>query len=219
MARRTTGPVTYTFVLTNDGDVPVNRTSVNDTLLGDISAQFPATLAAGESATVTINRTVVAGDPDPLPNTVTAIYSAGTGIFQTSDTATGSASTNLFQPSISITKNCAPDPVDVGDTVLCTIVITNTSSADTPTLQAASIPDSRSGNLLGANPNVVSTTCGTGAFLSGGSCTIVTRYVVQAGDTSPLSNTVTVNTSPAGFPNVISGHGDRHRRHQPAAGR
>jgi uncharacterized repeat protein (TIGR01451 family) len=45
--------VTYTFVLTNEGDATANRVSVNDTLLGDITASFPATLAAGASATVT----------------------------------------------------------------------------------------------------------------------------------------------------------------------
>ena len=39
--------VTYTFVLCNEGDATVNRGSVVDTLLGDISPSFPATLAAG----------------------------------------------------------------------------------------------------------------------------------------------------------------------------
>ena len=68
-------PVTYTFEICNDGDATVNRDSVTDTLLGDITASFPATLAAGACATVTLQRTVAAGDPDPLENTVTAIYS------------------------------------------------------------------------------------------------------------------------------------------------
>lgn len=194
-------PVTYTFVIKNDGNSTVSRTSVNDTLLGDLTADFPPTLAAGASATVTKTRTVLAGDPDPLPNTVTAIYSAGAS----SDTATASASTNLFQPSIGITKNCAPNPVNVGQTVLCTIVISNTSSNDAPNLQATSIPDTKSGDLLVANPNVVSTNCGTGSLASGGSCTIVTGHTVTAADLpGPLTNSVTVNTNPVGFPNLVS---------------
>jgi uncharacterized repeat protein (TIGR01451 family) len=197
-------PVTYTFVLSNDGDAEVNRVSVIDTLLGDISASFPATLAPGASATVTLNRTVLAGDPDPLSNTVTATYTSGSGIFETSDTATATDSTNLFQPSITVTKNCAPDSVDVGDVVTCTIVITNTSSADTPTLTGLTIPDTRSGDLLdAANPNIVSTNC-LANLLVGGTCTVVTRYTVLASDVSPLTNSVTVNYSPAGFPNVIT---------------
>jgi hypothetical protein len=197
--------VNYQFVLTNDGDVAVNRVSVNDTLLGDISGSFPATLAAGASATVNLSRVVQPGDPDPLPNTVTAIYSSGSGLFASQDTATATDSTNLFQPSITISKSCAPDPVQVGQTLLCNIVITNTSSTDTPTLQAATIADTRSGNLLAANVNVVSTTCGTGAFVSGGSCTIVTSYVVTAADLpGPLTNSVTLSVSPTGFPNVLT---------------
>ena len=40
-------PVNYKFVLCNDGDATVNRASVTDTVLGDITASFPATLARG----------------------------------------------------------------------------------------------------------------------------------------------------------------------------
>ena len=49
-------PVTYTFEICNDGDATVNRGSVTDTLLGDITASFPATLAAGACATVDAGR-------------------------------------------------------------------------------------------------------------------------------------------------------------------
>jgi uncharacterized repeat protein (TIGR01451 family) len=193
--------VNYSITVTNNGDGNVNRTSVNDSLVGDISANFAATLAPGGTSTYAYSRVVQAGDPDPLLNTVTAIYGAGAS----SDTATASASTNLFQPSITISKNCAPNPVAVGQNVLCTIVISNTSSNDAPALQASSIPDTRSGNLLGANPNVVSTNCGTGLLISGGSCTIVTTLLVtEAMRPGPLTNSVTVNTNPVGFPNLIS---------------
>ncbi len=51
-------PVTYTFEICNVGVAPVNRDSVTDTLLGDITASFPATLAPGECATVELQRTV-----------------------------------------------------------------------------------------------------------------------------------------------------------------
>ena len=88
-------PVTYTFVIKNEGNATANRVSVNDTLLGDIRRPVPGQPGRRASATVTINRNVQAGDPDPLPNTVTAIYSSGA----TQDTASASASTNLFQPA------------------------------------------------------------------------------------------------------------------------
>ncbi len=44
-------PVNYTITVTNNGDGIVNRVSVIDTLVGDITAQFPATLAPGASFT------------------------------------------------------------------------------------------------------------------------------------------------------------------------
>ena len=43
--------VTYTIEVCNAGLVAVTRGSVIDTLLGDISASFPATLAAGSMCT------------------------------------------------------------------------------------------------------------------------------------------------------------------------
>ncbi len=102
--------VTYTFEICNVGEGVVDRGTVTDTLLGDLTHPSRQTLDPDECATVIRMRTVEAGDPDPLPNTVTATYSTGAS----SDTATASASTNLFQPSVDITKNCTPDPVDVG---------------------------------------------------------------------------------------------------------
>ena len=92
--------VTYTFEICNVGEGVVDRGTVTDTLLGVLTTSFPATLDPDECATVTRMRTVQAGDPDPLTNTVTATYSTGAS----SDTATASASTNLFQPSVDVSR-------------------------------------------------------------------------------------------------------------------
>ncbi len=193
-------PITYTFEICNDGVAPVNRDSVTDTVLGDITASFPATLAAGECATVELQRTVLDTDPDPLENTVTATY---TGL-NTSDTATASATTELFQPGVSVTKNCTPDPVVVGGVVSCTIVVTNDSSADSPGLINGTIVDTLTGDLLDpANLAVDSSDC-TADLPTGASCTIVTTRMVLAADPNPLVNVVTVHYNPDGFPNDIT---------------
>ena len=193
-------PITYTFEICNDGVAPVNRDSVTDTVLGDITASFPATLAAGECVTVELARTVLDTDPDPLENTVTATYT-GLG---TSDTATASATTELFQPGVSVTKNCTPDPVDIGGVVSCTIVVTNTSSADSPGLINGTIVDTLTGDLLDpANLAVDSSDC-TADLATGASCTIVTTRMVLAADPNPLVNVVTVHYNPDGFPNDIT---------------
>jgi uncharacterized repeat protein (TIGR01451 family) len=196
--------VNYTITVRNEGEGIVNRVSVIDTLVGDITAQFPATLAPGASFTYSYSRVVAAGDPDPLINTVTAIY----GTAPNTDTATATATTNLFQPSVDVTKTCTPAVADVGDAVTCTIVITDTSSDDAPQLVNGMIEDSLTGNLLAAvNPARVSSTC-TAALPDPagppGSCTIVTRRTVVATDPDPVCNKVTVRYNPTGFPNVIT---------------
>ena len=203
-------PVDYTFRICNVGDITVTRGTVTDTLLGILTEFFPATLTPGQCETVVRTRTVVAGDADPLPNTVTATYTARSGTpFESSDTDTATASTNLFQPSVDVTKTCTPNPVVVGEAVTCTIVVTDTSSDDAPALVNGTIEDSLTGNLLAAgNTAVVSSNCTAAlpdpAGAPQGTCTIVTRRTVMATDPDRLCNTVTVNYNPQGFPNNIT---------------
>ena len=193
-------PVTYTFVICNVGDITVNRGSVTDTVLGDLTAFFPATLTPDQCATVVRTRTVAPGDLDPLVNTVTAVYSAGA---QT-DTATATDSTNLFQPSVDVTKSCSPNPNEVGGVSTCTIVVSNTSSADSPALINGTINDTLTGDLLAAgNAAVVSSNC-TATLATGASCTITTARTILATDPNPVVNTVTVHYNPTGFPNDIT---------------
>jgi uncharacterized repeat protein (TIGR01451 family) len=198
-------PVTYTITVCNDGLVAVTQDSVDDSLLGDISGDFPETLQPGEcSPDVTLTRMVEEDDPDPLVNTVTATYSAGIGDFAASDTATATATTNLFTPDVDVTKDCAPNPLEVGDVVTCTIVITNTSSDDTPDLINGMINDTLSGNLLDpANPAVADTTC-SAVLPTGGSCTIITTRTISETDPHELENVVLARYNPDGFPNVVS---------------
>ena len=72
--RRSAIRVSYTIEVCNTGLVAVDRDSVIDSLIGDITDEFLATLAPGACDEVVLSRDVVAGDPDPLENTVTATY-------------------------------------------------------------------------------------------------------------------------------------------------
>jgi uncharacterized repeat protein (TIGR01451 family) len=197
-----TDPVTYTVTVTNPNVVAENVTSVNDTLVGDITSHFPSPLAAGASESYTYTRTVLGTDPNPLVNTVTAVLSDE----GTSATATASASTKLFYPSVHVTKTCAPSPIEVGGTLLCTITVTNTSTGTTPpALQLDSQTDTRAGNLdLAGNPQVVSNNC-LASLATGGSCTIVTTDHVGLSDLpGPVVDTATVHYHPLGFTNNIT---------------
>ena len=80
-----------------------------------------------------------------------------------------------------MTKTCSPDPIEVGEAELCTIVVTNTSSDDTPDLVNGTITDTLSGNLLDAtNTAIVDSTCAA-TLPTGGSCTINTTRTVLDG--------------------------------------
>ncbi len=57
-------PVNYTIQVCNTGLITVTKQSVIDSLLGDITASFDATLAPGACDSATVSRTVAAGDPD-----------------------------------------------------------------------------------------------------------------------------------------------------------
>ena len=127
---KVTDPVDYTIQVCNTSLIPVTKTSVIDTLIPAVDAAFGPTLAAGACETEAFSRIVQAGDPDPLINTVTAIYTAG---LQTA-TDTASATTNLFVPGVDVSKSCSPKPNEVGGTSTCVITVANTSSNDSPDL-------------------------------------------------------------------------------------
>ncbi|MGH3033936.1 MAG: DUF7507 domain-containing protein, partial [Gaiellaceae bacterium] len=192
--------VTYKFMITNDGDVPLVLVSATDTLLGDLTATAIAngcgTLAAGASCSFNVNRTVQAGDPDPLLNTVTVEYS---GTLPNGSTATvmdsDSHSVNLFQPSVAIDKT-GDELSKVGDEVNYTITVDNTSSGDSPNL-TCDVNDSLLG-LLADDVNLA----------PGGQHVINTSRTVQAGDPDPLVNTATVICTVAGFGNVLEASND-----------
>jgi hypothetical protein len=106
---------------------------------------------------------------------------------------------NLFQPSITLDKT-GDDLSKIGDDVSYTVVISNTSSGDSPDLIIDTISDTLQGDLTNA-ANYDTSDCGASA--SGAGCTIEYTYTVQGGDPDPLLNTASVETHPDGFPNDI----------------
>ncbi|RCX29922.1 hypothetical protein DFQ59_106157, partial [Thioalbus denitrificans] len=207
-------PVNYTITVTNDGssDNPgLENGTITDTLLGNLldgsnpyvtSSDCTGTLGPSGSCTIQATRTVQAGDPDPLPNTVTVHFDP-TGSFDNDITDSDGHSVNLFQPGVDVTKT-GDTLSKVGDPASYTITVNNTGSGDSPNLVNGTISDTLLGNLLdGSNPYVTSSTC-SATLATGASCTIQATRTVQAGDPDPLPNTVTVHYNPDGFPNDIS---------------
>lgn len=183
--------VTYTINICNTGNTTMERVSVNDTLLGDITNSFQESLASGVCDTVTIDRVVTASDPDPLENTVTANYT-------TSLTGSDTATVNLFKPSVKITK-IGPNYSKVGDKITYTYTIENTSSSDTPNLMLNTVIDTVIGDITQA-----AILKGASNLAPGGSVTFNADYVVLFSDPNPLKNTVTVTYHPDGYPNEVT---------------
>src|SRR5262249_43068252 len=104
-------------------------------------------LEVGETWTGTFSRTVQPGDPDPLPNTVTAIFNDAQDLSGDQVTDSDSHSVNLFQPSLHVVKS-GDTLSKIGDSVDYTITVTNTSSSDSPDLVNVNVTDDVLGNLV-----------------------------------------------------------------------
>ncbi len=192
--------VTYTFTITNTSsqDSPnLTLASISDSVIGNLMSQATAAgcdvLTYQEVCSFSVSRTVQAGDPDPLVNTVNVLYHPDG--FPNDITASASHSVNLFQPSVKITKT-GPAFSKAGDTATYNVTIQNTSSADSPNLVLASFSDSV---VAGVTPPASCSPLAPGA-----SCSFSYTYTVQAGDPDPLVNTATAHYHPVGFTNDIT---------------
>lgn len=200
--------VAYTFVLSNASSVDspdlVLDTLVDD-VIGDLSANATAAgcdvLGYGEACSFVVTRTVVDADPDPLVNTVAALYHPRG--FPNDIVARDAHSVNLFQPSVSIVKR-GDTLSKIGDEVTYSFVVTNTSSADSPALVLDSIMDDVIGDLTEF--------AGACASLApGASCSFDVPWTVAAVDLhpqdgiddDPIINTAVIHFHPEGFTNDI----------------
>jgi uncharacterized repeat protein (TIGR01451 family) len=179
--------VNYTFTLSNNSsaDTPALNCTASDSLLGSV---FDDVLPLGDTV-INKSRTVQAGDPDPLENTITLTCSPDG--FPNVLTASDSHSVNLFQPSITFDKSVDSNLSKAGDSVEYTLTLNNTSSSDTPDLECT-ITDA----TLGINKSVT--------LASGDSDETTKSYTFQAGDPDPYTNTASVSCSPTEFPNVLT---------------
>ncbi len=216
-------PADYTITITNDRAVPVFMDDITDTLLGDIVLDGVVQanpfvtditcddvgknpLAPGDSCTITASRTVLASDPDPLPNTVTVVYKGRADLSGTAVSDTASHSVNLFQPDFTITKT--GDTLSKnGDEVTYTFEIDNTSSTDSPDLNLVSISDTKLGDLAAA-----ATAAGCDVLDSDPSetCSFQVNHTIPSDNAEdPYVNEVTAVYQVDGFPNQLT-RSDRH---------
>jgi len=180
--------VTYSFFIENTGDSALNRTSVHDTVLGDITARFPGTLASGANATVNVTYNVDATDPDPLVNNVTAIYHVpGLGNLVS---ANSTHSVDLLHPGLNITKTANCTTAYEGDEIIYTYNLTNTGN--TP-LSNISVSDDKAANATYQYGD----TNGDNKLDVGETWILTADYAASSNDTGLLVNIVTANGTDA----------------------
>ena len=203
-------PADYTITIENTGQSTLFKRNISDSLLGAITTNgvnqanpfvltntCGASLAAGATCTITARRTVQPGDPDPLPNTVSILYTEKANFTGLAFNASDDHEVNLFQPAVTIAKegdglSKATDPVTY------TFTIRNESSADSPNLTLASINDNVIGDL-----SAQATAAGCDVLTTAEVCSFDLTRTVQGSDPDPLVNTVDVLYHPAGFPNDV----------------
>jgi uncharacterized repeat protein (TIGR01451 family) len=184
--------VTYSFLVTNTGNVTLTGLAVSDPLPGLSAVDCPvSSLAPGAATTCTASYTVTQADVDAgsIVNTAVATGTPPTGPAVTgSDTATVTAD---VAPAIDLVKSADPITVDAaGDIVTYSFAVTNTG---TTTLAAVAVDDP----LPGLSP----VTCPTTTLDPGETTTCTATYEVTHGDVDAgrIDNIATVTgTPPAG---------------------
>jgi uncharacterized repeat protein (TIGR01451 family) len=177
--------ITYTYQVTNSGNVTLSDITVNDNMLGNVALDA-ITLAPGVSTQGQLKYTVLEGDlPGPLVNKVDVTGNPvnGVAVNETDTTSVDVTST----PAITVSKTANVDTAQVGETITYTYVVTNTGDVSLSNVTAVD-------NKLGA------VTLGTTSLTKGKSTSGTLSYTVQESDLpGPLDNTVDVSgDSPLG---------------------
>jgi uncharacterized repeat protein (TIGR01451 family) len=171
--------ITYTYTVTNTGELTLNNVQVADDMLGNITLGA-TTLNPGDSTMGTRLYTVLSSDlPGPIVNTATATGQYGPDVTQIV-TAMDSAIVAIIGggPSILIVKVANPTVAAVGDIITYTYTVTNTGGVTI----TASVYDNRLG-IIDLNDTTL---------VSGQSTVGTAQHTVQSSDLpGPIVNIAT----------------------------
>lgn len=195
--------ITYTFVVTNTGNVTLTDVTVDETDFSgtgttpNIHCPDLSSLAAGASATCTADYAVTAADVDAgeVNNTATASgFPPGDGSPITSEASSGDVLIPAT-PALGLTKTASPDTVRrVGDVVTYSFVVVNDGTVTVHDLAVDEGTFSGTGALTEID-------CPVTELGSGEKTTCTAEYTVTAADAvaGSLTNTATATgRSPSG---------------------
>jgi uncharacterized repeat protein (TIGR01451 family) len=187
--------VTYTFAVTNSGNVTLHGATITETAFSGTGsapeASCPATsFAPGQTITCTATYSITQADADAgsVTNSATATATPPTGAPVTSGGSTATV-TIPPAPSVSLVKTATPDSgVHVGDSVAYTFDVKNTGNV---TLSGASI-DETAFSGTGTAPTV---TCPATSIAPGDTARCTASYTVTQADVDAgtVTNTATAS--------------------------
>ena len=149
--------ITYTYTITNGGNVTINDITLEDVPLGSISLS-DTTLAPGNSTTATATYTVAQADlPGPIENTATVSGTDLNGNPITDEVSLSVPLTSSASASLQLTKTADKTSASFGDNITYTYTITNTGNA---TVSNVTLVDDKLGKIsLGGSDNITLACC------------------------------------------------------------
>ena len=188
--------ITYSFVVTNTGNVTLHDVTVHDSSLGaitDCDRAAPVTLAPGAVMTCTASHVTTVADADAgsIHNTATATGRPEVGPPVTDEDSAEVIGTG--RPGIEVTKAVAPTTFSApGEMITYSYTVTNIGAV---TLTGVTVIDSELGTIA----------CTPATLTPGASatCPTATHVTTQADvDAGSIHNTVTATGTPPTGPNV-----------------
>ena len=203
--------ITYSFVVTNTGNVPLSAVTVAETAFDGENPMSTITcpggngtvvLAPAAQVTCTATYTLVQADLDQGSITNTAI-ATGTPPVGTSVSSAPSSTTvpGLPAPGISLAKSVSPEVANTaGDVVTYSFLITNTGNVSLSNVTATEV------TFSGAPTPAVVCPAAAASVQPGGQVTCTASYTLTQADVDAgqVTNTATSRGTPPTGPNVVS---------------
>ena len=190
------GTITFSFSVTNDGDVPLTNVTVTDPRIGTALIDCDgdnviAALAVGATVVCSAAYTTTVGDLLGFTNTAAVTGTPPPGL--AAPTAQSTMTTPFDPaPAVSVVKSSnASEPVTAGDLITYSFAVTNTGNVP---LDEVTVTDDRidAGDINCDGDNVIE------SMVPGGPITCTATYTVTQTDvdTGSIANTVIVTAAP-----------------------
>jgi uncharacterized protein YfaP (DUF2135 family) len=188
--------ITYTYTVTNPGNVPLSSVSVTDDMVEYVPYQSGDTngdgrLGTDETWIFTATYNVTTDDVSPLVNNAAAAgaYTGSQAIIDWTK-----ATVDILRPAVAINKTAEPEQAYDGDTITYTYTVSN--PGNTP-LSAISITDDKVGNITYDGGYQSGDTNGDEILDVDETWVFTATYNVTTDDVSPLVNTATASGTDA----------------------